>query len=125
MVEVDARIAQLEAMVAELRAEVERARQGRRESMRRTQRCPACGEQRILYVPKVREHAHSIPQPFQLGLHGGFWSGPQGGAQLEAYACEACGLVEWYLAEPLEVDGKNVKRLELPADRVAPSDPYR
>ncbi len=48
----------------------------------------------------------------------------EGGAATDAYACEACGLVEWYTVEPLQVDDEHVKRLDVELAQSSP-EPYR
>jgi hypothetical protein len=78
--------------------------------------CPKCQNTTLLYVQKVaaNEDTGTIQeQPtFRLTVTG---KGTQARAgNLEAYACERCGLVELYLAEPLPVDGHYVQRKTRP-----------
>ena len=103
------RIAALEKEVALLRAELEALRAGRPPTLRSSGRCPACGGDKAVHVPRVMEEAYGSPKP--LALTGDErWSGRKPIAPFEVYACAACGFVEWYVSsfEGVEVDGKTV-----------------
>jgi hypothetical protein len=119
------RVAVLEQLVTELRAEL--AHQPRRDSMSKTFTCPCCGHGSILGIREIREHTHGGLVPLAVGNKAGFWSSKPG-APLQAYICKACRYVEWHVAsiENLVVDGENVLELKRPEEPPAPQDaPYR
>lgn len=83
--------------------------------MRKTRVCPKCGSTSLWYIKDVaanRKTGSLQRQPtFGLAVTG---NGPAALAgPLEAYACQPCGYVEFYLKEPLVADGMNV--VQLPA----------
>src|SRR5512143_1817649 len=106
MATTDDRIAALEAMVADLRAELAKPR--RLESMSKTLTCPACGGGHIIGVREVKEFTHGGLIPLALGNRATFWKSGLGDP-LQAYVCTACRLVEWHVAslERLQPDGEN------------------
>jgi len=107
--DVGLRLAALEKEVTLLRAEVDALRAGRAPTLRSSGRCPACGGDRAVHVPKVMEEAYGAPKP--LALTGKTrWSGRDPIGAFEVYACTACGFVEWYVSsfERVEVDGKTI-----------------
>ena len=120
------RIAVLEALVAELRAHVERP--PRRDSMSKTLTCPICGGGSILGVREIKEHSHAGQLvPLAIGNQASFWSSKKG-APLQAYLCKSCLFVEWHVTsiDTLVVDGNNVVALERPVEAAPPPDaPYR
>ena len=126
MATLEERIAVLEAMVQELRAQLEKP--PRRDSLAKTYTCPCCGSGSFLGVREIGEYAHSQMVPMSLGNQGvGFW-GPKLGDPLQAFVCKSCRYVEWRLArlEKLVADGKNVIELERPVEPPPEGDaPYR
>jgi hypothetical protein len=118
------RIASLEAAVASLREQLENIRQNPSPSMR-AGRCPSCRGDRILHFRKIREQTHGGLVDLSLQQHKRFL-GFKPGDPLEAFACRACGLVEWHVTsfDKLEVDGETV--VEHVSEPPPPSDdPYR
>ena len=92
-----------------VRAAANVVRAGRAPTIRATGRCPACGGDKAVHVPRVMEEAYGNPKP--LSLTGDErWSGRKPIAPFEVYACAACGFVEWYVSsfEGVEIDGKVV-----------------
>lgn len=124
MATTDDRIAALEVMVAELRAQL--AKPPRLESMSKTLTCPACGGGHILGVKQVNDSNGMGLVPLALGTKSK-WTGPEIGDPLQAYVCVACRLVEWHVAslEHLKPDGNTILEFVRPTEVVPESGPYR
>ncbi|WP_437975410.1 hypothetical protein WMF11_46865 [Sorangium sp. So ce295] len=86
--------------------------------------CPKCSCTTLWYVERVANNQCSPPggdisPELQLAVTGKF--GLEGtSGKLEAYACQQCGYVEFYLKERLPVDGKYIRELRRPQ-----GPPYR
>jgi hypothetical protein len=119
-VELAARVDQLEAETAELRKLL-----ARRGTMKQTLRC-ACGGTSILEFTQVYEFGRTDVEAFALQPRVGFW-GNDHIAPLAAFACEACGYVEWHVKtfENVQVDGRRVIRHQMPAEPPRTDEPYR
>jgi predicted nucleic-acid-binding Zn-ribbon protein len=81
--------------------------------MRKSRVCPKCNSKRLWYIKDVaanRRTGSIQRQPtFDLAVTG---NGPYTHAgPLEAYACQLCGYVEFYLKEGLVADGVNIVQL--------------
>jgi hypothetical protein len=126
MATLEERIAVLEAMVVELRTQLERP--PRRDSMSKTLTCPCCGGGSVLHVREVKEHKDGGSLvPLAIGNRASFWTSAAG-APLQAYICKACRFVEWHVASihNLEVDGETVREMTRPEEPApAPDAPYR
>ena len=125
MATLEERVAVLETMVQELRAQLEKP--PRRDSLAKTYTCPCCGGGRILGVRKIEEHTHGGLVPLAIGNRATFWSSKPG-APLQAYICMACRYVEWHVAsiDNLVVDTTNVVELVRPEEPEPEGDaPYR
>ena len=136
---IDARVAQLEAALADLRHgleaqvshlrdEVDRLRAQRRHTMRQTHSCPACGAKRILHFTKIADMGKYGPVP--MSLHKEFsqlWGTRAVIGQLEAFACTSCELVEWPALSLGDgtPDGDPILELVASDDPAPDSDPYR
>jgi predicted nucleic-acid-binding Zn-ribbon protein len=85
--------------------------------MKNTGTCPKCRNTTLLYIPQVAANTDtgtSQMQPtFRLAVTGTGWDGCSG--ELQAFACPRCGLVEFYLAQQLPVDGAHVRAVSVPA----------
>lgn len=126
-----ARLAALEATVAELRDELGRLRlhTTARRGMRETYRCSACGGTKILHFAHIKEMAHSGMVDLVLQKEASLWTGRilhRGGA-LEAFACRSCRLVEWHAISLDDVtpDGSEVVELDGTPEAAADPSPYR
>jgi hypothetical protein len=131
---VEARLAVLEAQVAELTRVVaeQRAELDERQiwhSMARTLTCPACGGGSIILVKQVKDFAHADFIPLSLNPRTSMWKGITPGDPLHVYVCKVCRLVAWRAdsTEHLVPDNVNIVALERPDDKDdEPSDePYR
>ncbi len=130
--EATARMIALEATVTELRAQlatlVERTT-GRFGSMRDTSRCPACGHGRLLHIRTVTESASKGLDAMGLFHTQSRWTGMSTAfAPLSAFACRACGLVEWHAIdfEGITPDGDIIVEIEPGPERSPPrGGPYR
>lgn len=123
----DARLAQLEATVEDLRRELERQRTQRRLPMRQTHRCPACGGGRVLQVTLVEDMTGGVASvPLSLvkehPLFGTKHLGP-----LEAFVCRSCMLVEWHATSlgGVAPDGKIVIEHDAVVEADPDAGPYR
>ncbi|MBP6630904.1 MAG: hypothetical protein KBG28_25525 [Kofleriaceae bacterium] len=101
-----AELAALRAELVALREEVARlhddlrgARQRIDLTLRGQLRCPACGGRKIAHAPQVLDRADSATRA-ALALYQPSWWSSKVVGELEAYACVACGLVEWWVREP-------------------------
>jgi len=119
------RIAVLETLVAELRAQLERPR--RRDSMKQTYTCPCCGGGSFLGIRQIGEYSHSSMVPLSLGNKGVGFFGPKLGDPLQAYVCKGCRFVEWHVAslEHLTPDGENILEFRRPTESTPNDAPYR
>jgi len=124
MATTDDRIAALEAMVADLRAQLER--RPRRDSMSKTLTCPCCGGGALLGIRRIDERVDSGLVPLAIGNRPGFWSS-KSGAPLQAYICRSCRLVEWHVAslDALEPDGEIIIEIDRPVEGAPDAGPYR
>lgn len=118
------RVAVLEQLVADLRAQLERA--PRRDSMSKTLTCPACGGGSFLNVRDIKEHTHGGLVTMAIGNQSGFFVSKKG-APLQAMICRSCLLVEWHVAsiESLAVDGDKVVEVTRPEEPKPHDAPYR
>ena len=107
----DAELARLRADLDNLRAQLATA--PKRETMRRSLRCPACGCQRIAHAREILDRGDSDTRETMALYQPSWWSGRVVG-ELEAYACTACGLLEWYVKDPgaLEEHDKYLRILD-------------
>ncbi len=94
----DARIAALEAAVAELRSEVAHARRPLLRSMRTTHRCPACNGGRLIHFRNIKDMGDGGKEP-----------GNCRGARLPV----------------VKPDGKDVVEIIAPAEPEPDAGPYR
>lgn len=119
------RVHEMAEELAKLQRQVEVLHASKTGSMKQTQCCPACGNRTILHFTRVTERANANLQNMALA-HTAGWRGIGNLGELEAFACRACGRVEWYAMglDAVEVDGEIVRLLQ--ADPVAPdAGPYR
>ena len=85
-------------------------------TMKKTLQCPKCNCTQLFYVPVVADRHEKamrggnspaklayVPQEAMLGHQVADSAGT-----IEAYACQGCGYVEYYLKERLHIDGTNV-----------------
>ena len=123
----EAQVAELSRVVAEQRAELDERRIWH--SMGRTLTCPACGGGSIIVVKQVKEFAHMEFIPLSLNPRTSMWKGLVPGDPLHVYVCKSCRLVEWRVdsLEHLEPDGDLIVSLERPNedDDAASDEPYR
>lgn len=94
-----AELTALRAELVELRAQLAAARLAEPPTMRARTRCPACHGTRIVHARKVLDRSDSDARKALALCQPSWWSSKVVG-ELEAYACAACGLVEWYVKEP-------------------------
>ncbi len=89
----------LRTTVATLEAEL-RTAQGRTDlTMRKHQRCRACGHRKIAHALSVLDRGDSnLEHPLALNRPSWWSSKTQG--ELEAFVCMSCGLVEWWVKDP-------------------------
>lgn len=111
------RVARLEAQLAELRDLVDRSHAGGFRSIRDTRRCPACGGGAFLHAPRTTQASHTQVVPFGIAHHWK-WTGAVASGVMEVFACRHCGLVEWHVIAPADVepDGVNVLAVEPESD---------
>lgn len=116
-------VAQLRAEVQQLRAQVDNARLHHAPTMRARLRCPACGSARIAHANQVLDRGDGDARKPMAFNRPSWWSDKLVG-ELEAFACTACGLVEWYVKDPGGL--REVKGQLTILDGEAPeSGPYR
>lgn len=81
--------------------------------MKKAKKCPKCESSDILKIDSVaanEETGYLQRQPtFKLAVIGNGTGGRSG--ELEAYACQECLYVEFYLKQRIWVDGNNVTKL--------------
>jgi hypothetical protein len=113
-------VQELQQQLATVSSQLEQLRP-RSDSMRDQVRCSACGCRSILHVNKVvdRDQGQGTLAVSTKGL----WA-PKPVGQFEIYVCTSCGLVEWHVVDPaeIEVDGQIV---EEHAGRAPTVGPYR
>ena len=114
MSDLERRLATLEVTVERLRAALD---QPRARTMRSELLCPSCGGG-VIY------HFKRMPDELALARKYG-WFGVTENAALEAFACFACGLVEWHVSGLTELmpDGETVTVYR--KDAPPKVDPYR
>ncbi|HEY5949081.1 MAG TPA: hypothetical protein VIV40_26495 [Kofleriaceae bacterium] len=115
-------LAELRAEITTLRAQVDNARLHAAPTMRARLRCPACGNARLAHAKSVLDRGDGDRKVMALNQPS-WWSDKLVG-ELEAFACTACGLVEWYVKDPGGL--REVKRqLEILDGEEQESGPYR
>ena len=103
-------------------ANAQLAKRERRDTMKARVRCPSCDSRSILHVPMIVDRDGGLKNPMAVTMKGLFMPKPVG--QFECYVCRGCGLVEWYVANPGELDQEGeVSRLVDIEDR--DNGPYR
>ena len=113
----------LRAEVAQLRAQLDTARLALTPTMRARLRCPACGSARLAHAKQVLDRGDGDARKVMALNQPSWWSDKLVG-ELEAFACTACGLVEWYVKDPKglrEVKGQ----LTILDGETPESGPYR
>lgn len=121
LAQLERRVTTLSAELAVANAQLEKQRQ-RHDTMRAQVRCPSCGSRSILHVPMIVDRDGGVKNPMAVTMKGLFVPKPIG--QFECYVCRGCGLVEWYVANPSELDEQGeVSRLLDAQDR--DNGPYR
>jgi hypothetical protein len=117
----EARLAAVAADNEALRARLDETRNVLDVTMRAQRRCRACGGRSIIHAEQVADSATWPPVPFAVAQKSVLLGTKKG--EVEAYICAACGLMEWYVKKPdeLQPDGKVISRLEPPPE----DDPYR
>ncbi len=122
--ELEGAIAKLGAEQERLRAEVSAARDRIKLSMRGQTRCPACGCNSIIHATEILDRGDGN-QRYPLALaKPSAWRGRTVG-ELEAYICTDCGLVEWYVKDPAEVEIDGDKFRLLTGKIPTKDTPYR
>jgi hypothetical protein len=101
-----------------------------RATMRGSRSCPACGCERVVHVVEMQERAGKGGYAVKMGLvhqAAGFFTSPEAIVPLEAYACSACGLVEWYAKSfaALLAGAKPNERIEILKPEETETGPYR
>jgi hypothetical protein len=120
----DSRLDRLEAMVAELQRRLDAPLM---HTMARAHRCPGCGGRKLLRFGNLQTSGYrGRLSPFRLQQGREFLSRMSAGS-VEAYACRACRLVEWYVTsfDDVVVDGKDVIAIEAPDDPPIARGAYR
>ena len=116
-------LAELRAEVAQLRAQLDTARLPQAPTMRARLRCPACGNARLAHAKQVLDRGDGDARKVMALNQPSWWSDKLVG-ELEAFACTACGLVEWYVKDPgglREVKGQ----IQILDGEAPDSGPYR
>lgn len=116
-------LAQLRAEITQLRAQLESARLDQAATMRARLRCPACRNTRIAHAKHVLDRGDGDARKVMALNQPSWWSDKLVG-ELEAFACTACGLVEWYVKDPGGL--REVKsQLEILDGETPDAGPYR
>jgi DNA-directed RNA polymerase subunit RPC12/RpoP len=113
------RVQELEEQLAAVSRQLEQIRP-QSDSMRDQVRCPACGCRSILHAHKVVDRDQQPPGALAVTTKG-LWA-PKPVGQFEIYVCTRCGLVEWHVIDPaeIEVDGEVVEVHEVSAPSAGP-----
>jgi hypothetical protein len=108
----EARHAQLENTIAELRLELDTRKAGFR-SMRDSRRCPACSTQALLHVRRASAMTAGMEGELAL-LYDVKWTSIKAHGPLEAFVCRRCGLVELHALDidNVPVDGTKIIAIE-------------
>lgn len=116
-------LAELRAEITQLRAQLESARLDQAPTMRARLRCPACRSTRIAHAKHVLDRGDGDAAKAMALNQPSWWSSKLVGV-LEAFACTACGLVEWYVKDPGGL--REVKsQLEILDGETPDAGPYR
>jgi hypothetical protein len=104
----EARHAQLEHIIAELRLELDTRKSGFR-AMRDSRRCPACSNQALLHARRASAMISGVTGELALGYEIA-WTSTKTHGPIEAFACRRCGLVELHALDidNVPVDGTNI-----------------
>lgn len=94
-----AELDELRKVVETLQAQLAAARLHATPTMRARLRCPACGNARLAHAKQVLDRGDGDARKVMALNQPSWWSDKLVG-ELEAFACTACGLVEWYVKDP-------------------------
>ncbi len=121
----EASVAALTREVDALRARLDETRATLDLTMRGHGRCRACGGRSILHAHKLLDRAHGDYAAMAVAVKSK-WTGSVKG-EIEAYICAACGLMEYYVKAPgeLQPDDKVIARHEPPKPPDDDGSPYR
>jgi hypothetical protein len=123
MNELIAQIERLRTELDELRAQLAEAQLHQAATMRARTRCPACHAQRVAHARTILDRGDGDSRKALALCQPSWWSSEVVG-ELEAFACTACGLVEWYVREPSAL--RNVGETLVLLDGSTPSEgPFR
>ena len=116
-------VVQLQAELAQLRAQLDAAKLNSAPTMRARLRCPACGSARLAHAKQVLDRGDGDARKVMALNQPSWWSDKLVG-ELEAFACTKCGLVEWYVKDPASL--REVKgQLAILDGETPESGPYR
>jgi hypothetical protein len=93
-------------------------------TMRGQMRCRACNCRRIAYAPKVLDRSETVDHPLAVFRKQRLFSDMNYGV-LELYICTRCGLVEWWVADPADLQPNGEVLQIIDGDVSGPKDPYR
>lgn len=121
----EARHAQLEQIIAELRLELDARKTGFR-SMRDSRRCPACNGEALLHVRRASTSTGAEAVELALAYDISMWTGAKSRGPVEAFVCRTCGLVELHAldVENVPVDGTRIIAIE-PESEPPSTGPFR
>lgn len=93
---------QLRQEVEHLRADLRDARGRIGLTMKAQSRCPACGCQRLIFAQNVLDRSDSGRQKLSVAQPS-VWR-TRGVGEFEVFICSSCGLTEWYVKRPEELE---------------------
>lgn len=77
--------------------------------MKRTQVCPKCQNEEIVFVPQIADRDdRDVVRPLAIFVRHFDWKEDEELGHLQAYVCRACGFTEFYALKPEEIPSKKV-----------------
>jgi hypothetical protein len=117
-------IEQLRREVDHLRADLRDARGRIGLTMKGQSRCPACGCRRLIFAPNVLDRSDSGRQKLAVAQPS-VWR-TRGVGEFEVFICSGCGLTEWYVKRPEELEEEEEELFRvIEGPKSGDSGPYR
>ena len=120
--ELEAKLLTIQEQLRSVEARLESERGRRRQLMRDTHQCPACGQEKIFFINQLETYVAGDTGGLRVATKS-IWTGKPLGV-VHAHVCANCGHSEFQINDPAAIEGKKNVQV-LPPPPSPDSDPYR